>query len=249
MKLFPKMKKLDISKFAFGGGDVAADVRAKYGFNGDLLQLFAGNRGAVVHKWHHYIPIYDRYFSPWRGKPVRMLEIGVSKGGSLQLWRKYFGPEAVIFGIDINPDCAALDGQAGSVRIGSQDDPEFLRAVVREMGGVDLVLDDGSHVMAHIRDSLAALFPLLSQGGTYMIEDLHTAYARAYGGGYLSRNSFFVDVAKIIDDMHGWYHDGPEQYPALARQVSGVHIHDSIVVLEKGPTLAPVHSRVGDDTP
>lgn len=71
---------------------------------GQIGELFWNNRGPVVHKWHHYLPIYERYLSPLRSRPIRMLEIGVSKGGSLQLWRKYFGPEAVIFGIDIDPE-------------------------------------------------------------------------------------------------------------------------------------------------
>ena len=58
--------------------DVAADIREKFGFDGDLLDLFANNSGAVVHKWHHYIPLYDRYFAQFRGKPIRFLEIGVN---------------------------------------------------------------------------------------------------------------------------------------------------------------------------
>jgi hypothetical protein len=62
-----------------------------------------------------------------------MLKIGVSKGGSLALWRKFLGPEAVIFGIDIDPSWAAFDGEFARVRIGSQDDPQFLRSVATEI--------------------------------------------------------------------------------------------------------------------
>ena len=80
---------------------VAEDIRAKYGFDGDLLAMFANNKGRLIQKWHHYIPLYDRYFSRFRGQPIRFLEIGVSEGGSLQLWRQYFGPTATIYGIDI----------------------------------------------------------------------------------------------------------------------------------------------------
>lgn len=60
--------------------------------------------------------------------------IGVGKGGSLRMWRRYFGDEAVIFGIDVEPDRAQLGGGDGEVRIGSQADPSFLRSVVGEMG-------------------------------------------------------------------------------------------------------------------
>lgn len=211
----------------------------------DIEDLFWSNTGTIVHKWHHYLPIYHRYFSQFRGTPVKMLEIGVSKGGSLKLWRDYFGAQAVIFGIDIDPSCATLDGQHGAVRIGSQDDADFLRRVVAEMGGVDLVLDDGSHVGRHIRASLDVLFPLLSENGIYMIEDLHTAYWRNYDGGQLSPHNFMKVVKQLVDDIHHWYHPHGQSVSATAGLLGAVHLHDSIVVLEKVSTVAPRHSQVG----
>ncbi len=237
--------KGEIGRFAFAGEDVAADIRSKYGEGGRLVDLYAGNTGPVVHKWHHYIPIYERYFGAWLGRRPRFLEIGVSKGGSLQLWRSYFGPEAVIFGIDIDPRCRAFDGAAGQVRVGSQDDAGFLAGVVEEMGGVDLVLDDGSHEMAHVRASLAALFPRLPVGGTYMIEDLHTAYWTRYGGGPDAPGNFFNHVRTLIDGMHAWYVNDLAAVPDAMAGLGGIHVHDSIVVLEKAAVRPPVHSKVG----
>ncbi|MEM7519645.1 MAG: class I SAM-dependent methyltransferase [Pseudomonadota bacterium] len=235
-----------MKKFRFPeDGDVAGDIRDRYGFDGDLLDIYAGNEGVKVHKWHHYLPIYDRYFARFRGTPVKFLEIGVNNGGSLQMWRRYLGPQAILCGIDINPDCAQYDGQSGMVRIGSQDDPAFLDAVVTEMGGVDVVLDDGSHRMPHIETSLRALFPKLSDNGTYMIEDLHTAYYPRFGGGFGAETNFFNTVRRMIDDMHSWYHKGgPLALPELAQEFNGVHIHDSIVVIDKAPVQRPTHSRI-----
>jgi hypothetical protein len=224
---------------------VARDLQEKFGHFGDLLDIYVNNTGAGLHKWHHYLPIYERYFSPWRNRPLRFLEIGVSKGGSLQMWRRYFGPQAVIFGIDIDPSCAAFDGQSGKVRIGSQADPDFLGAVIDEMGGVDVVLDDGSHEMQHISASLAILFPRLSFGGTYMIEDLHTAYWKNYGGGSAAPSNFFNTVRTMIDDMHAWYHENGVVHDDTAGSVTGLHVHDSIVVLDKAKVYRPVHSFVG----
>lgn len=229
---------------AFDGTDIAADIRDKYGFDGDLLDIYTKGSPRLVHKWHHYLPIYDRYFSQWRGRPVKFLEIGVFKGGSLSMWRQYFGPEATIFGIDIDPACAAFDSDEARVRIGSQDDPDFLRRVVAEMGGVDVVLDDGSHQMAHIRTSLETLFPLLTVGGTYMIEDLHTAYWRLYGGGFSRRMNFFHTLREIVDDMHGTYHSKSPRHAGVSDWCAGVHIHDSICVLDKARVYRPTHSMV-----
>ncbi|WP_432676134.1 class I SAM-dependent methyltransferase [Nioella aestuarii] len=213
--------------------------------SGDLERFFWSNDGPIVHKWLHYFPIYERYFGAFKGKPVRFLEIGVSKGGSLDMWRSYFGPEAVIFGIDIDPNCAEFDGRSGAVRIGSQDDPEFLAKVVEEMGGLDLVLDDGSHHSRHIRKSLDTLFPLLSDGGVYMIEDLHAAYWPSFGGGYRRPSSFMEVVKVMIDDMHHWYHSRGEKVQATAGGLSGLHVHDSITVLEKQALSRPAHAQRG----
>ena len=204
-----------MKSFEFTGPDVRADILEKYGAAGGLTGLFAEPTETAIHKWHHFLPLYDRYFSPYRGKPLKFLEIGVSGGGSLALWRRYFGPEAVIFGIDINPDCAAFDGLAGQVRIGSQDDPAFLAKVVAEMGGI------------------------------YMIEDLHTAYGPSFGGGFNAPGSFYNEVRRMIDDMHHWYHGKAPHVPARAAWVSGLHIHDSLVVIDKGKVYPPTHSVVG----
>ncbi|MFN4153720.1 MAG: class I SAM-dependent methyltransferase [Paracoccaceae bacterium] len=212
-----------------------------------MEDIFWSNTGPVVHKWHHYLPIYDRYFGPWRDRPLRMLEIGVSKGGSLSMWRKYFGPEAVIFGIDIDPTCARFDGISAQVRIGSQADAGFLRSVVEEMGGVDIVLDDGSHWSEHMKASLDVLYPLLSDGGVYMIEDTHACYWRDYGGGHGHPASFLETVKDMVDDLHHWYHPLGQTVTATAGHLSGLHLHDSIVVLEKAQVSAPRHSHRGQE--
>jgi Methyltransferase domain len=233
-------KKGGIDQFSHQGDRPATEGSAT-----EVEELFWSNDGPIVHKWHHYLPIYDRYLTPWRGRPVRMLEIGVSRGGSMALWRKFLGPDAVLFGIDIDPGCAAFNGQAAEVRIGSQADPDFLRAVVEEMGGLDIVLDDGSHVSKHIRASLDTLYPLLADGGLYIIEDLHACYWGNFGGGYRRAGSFIEVVKEMIDDMHHWYHDKGQEIAATAGYLGAMHVHDSLVVLEKIAVTPPRHTQRG----
>jgi hypothetical protein len=228
--------------------DIRSDIQQKYIHDSDLLDIFANNKGNVVDKWHHYIPLYDRYFSRFRGSKVRFLEIGVSNGGSLQMWRQYFGEDAILYGIDIDPQCERLNGMAGQVRIGSQSDSKFLASVIKEMGCVDIILDDGSHRMDDITTTLDVLFPLLSRDGIYMIEDLHTAYWQSFGGGYRAKGNFFQGfLMGLIDDMHHWYHKDGAKMANISKNCSGIHVHDSIVVLEKYNVFRPVHSRVGDE--
>ena len=235
-----------IERYAFpNDGNVLQDLMDKFGSTGDLAQIYSSDADAIVHKWHHYIPIYEKYFEKYRGQEVRFLEIGVSRGGSLRMWREFLGPNAVIFGIDIDQNCSKLNGIHAEVRVGSQDDSSFLSSVVLEMGGIDVVLDDGSHNMNHILASMRILFPKLNNGGTYMVEDLHTAYWRGFGGGYHSKDNFFRIIPKLIDDIHSWYHSYGKRSALANDGVSSIHIHDSIVVLEKETNFPPTHSIVG----
>lgn len=210
-----------------------------------LGELFYAHRGRIVHKWIHYLDIYDRHFAAYRNSPVKMLEIGVFRGGSLELWRDYFGPEATIFGIDVDPRCSAYATPPNQVRIGSQDDAVFLRSVVDEMGAPDIVLDDGSHIGRHQRASFDTLFPLLKEGGLYVIEDLHSAYWPGFWEGGYRRKGTMIEVIKVmIDDMHAWYHTKAQTTPARD-SVGAIHVYDSIVVIEKRKVERPSHIQVG----
>lgn len=222
---------------------------------GDIEKLFWAHEGRQAHKWPHYFDVYERLFDKYRGgiklpngttRPLKFLEIGVSHGGSLQLWRKYFGPDAIIFGVDIEPRCAAVDDANLCVRIGSQDDPEFLRRVVDEMGGVDVILDDGSHIAKHQRASFDILFPWLSEGGLYVVEDVQTAYWRPWQGGY-RRSGTFIEVAKsIVDDMHARYHASGSARGFAENEIFSTSFYDGIVAFEKNPRQKSYHVRVGE---
>ncbi len=92
----------------------------------DLEKYFRENKGRLIHKWIHYFVIYDRHFSRFRNKEITILKIGVSHGGSLQMWKEYFGSKAKIYGIDINPLCKDLEEDNIKIFIGSQSDSKFL---------------------------------------------------------------------------------------------------------------------------
>ena len=207
--------------------------------SGEIARLFFAHRGRPIGKWVHYFEVYDGYLAKYRNKPITMLEIGVSGGGSLELWRHYFGPDARIFGIDIDPECARRVSEPNQVRIGSQDDPKFLAAVISEMGPPDIILDDGSHVAGHQIVSFNTLFPHLKNGGLYIVEDVHTAYwPEFYDLAPWRTRTFIKHVHRLIDDMHGWYHYRSKKTDAM-REISAIHVHDSIVVIEKNHRARP----------
>ena len=75
----------------------------------DLELYFRNNSGRLIHKWNHYFDVYERHFNRFRNKEIIILEIGISQGGSLQMWKNYFGSKTKIYGIDINPKCKELE--------------------------------------------------------------------------------------------------------------------------------------------
>lgn len=226
---------------------------------GEFADLFFRHDGRGCTKWFQYFDAYDREFGPFRDgfvengaqRPIRFLEIGVEGGGSLELWRQYFGPDAVIFGIDIDEQCAARAAEDVQVRIGDQANAEFLRAVVQEMGGIDLVLDDGSHVAKDQRASFDTLFPLLSDGGVYMVEDAHTSYWVKHGGALRWPGSF-IEVAKsMVDGIHRWYFNAPVGRRArmASTSVSSITFYDSMVCIRKRIHGRPVQTARGHTYP
>jgi Methyltransferase domain len=209
--------------------------------SGRIADIFFAIQDTVVEKWLHYLPVYDALLTPYIGTDVAMLEIGVWNGGSLDMWRKFFGPDANLFGIDINRECSRFDGKSASVRIGSQDDPKFLRGIVKEMGKLDVVLDDGSHIASHQRASFEALFPLLSEGGLYIIEDLHAAYYPHMEGGWRRAGSAIEFLKDMIDDMHRHYIEPGRNNSESLPPIESIQFFDSIAVVRKRRQLPRAH--------
>jgi predicted O-methyltransferase YrrM len=131
-----------------------------------------------------YLSFYARYFEPMREREVKILEIGVLNGASLQTWREYF-PNGTIIGVDINPAAVKHVDNRISIEIADQSSEKDLKRVA-SLGPFDLVLDDGSHFWRHQILTFQILAPAVRPGGFYVLEDLDTSYghyARTYGGG------------------------------------------------------------------
>lgn len=91
-----------------------------------LKEWFQSHReGPGVWKWMHYFEIYHRYFRKFVGKEVHVMEIGVYSGGSLRMWKDYFGPGCRVYGVDIEPACEAYRDDRTEIFIGDQSDPVF----------------------------------------------------------------------------------------------------------------------------
>ncbi|MCA9817257.1 MAG: class I SAM-dependent methyltransferase [Candidatus Obscuribacterales bacterium] len=210
-----------------------------------LLELFEKNQGRLIDKWTHYFDIYHRHFARFRNKPVKVLEIGVFKGGSLAMWRKYFGPQAKIFGVDIDPVCKDFEEDGIKVIIGDQEDRTFLRKLVAQVGALDIVIDDGGHTMKQQINSFEELYPKVKPGGVYLAEDLHTSYWSEYGGGLKEPDSFIEYSKNLVDQLNAWHSRDKEDLDVsmFTRTTTSMHYYNSVLVLEKG-LVSPPTTRI-----
>jgi hypothetical protein len=225
---------------AFYLGDGLDELRTD-----ELFSYFRSNRaGRVLDKWVHYFPLYSRHFAPYRGRPVRILEIGIYRGGSLDMWQWYFGPQVTLVGIDIDEDARAATDPRHVVEIGDQTDPVFLRRVAEQHGPFDIIIDDGGHEMRQQIITAETLFPLLADGGVFLVEDCHTSYWESHHGGRGRKGTFIEWTKDRIDDVNG-YHQAREVDRLWTDQVAGMHYYDSVVVLDKKTRFAPFAEQVG----
>lgn len=212
-----------------------------------LERYFRKNQGRLVHKWLHYFEIYHRHFSPFRGKEVTVVEFGVSHGGSLQMWKRYFGRRARIIGVDIDPRCAALSERQVQIVIGDQDDRAFLRRLRDEVGQIDVLVDDGGHTMSQQIATFEEMWPAVRDGGLYLVEDLHTSYWQEYGGGYLKDSTFIEYAKRLIDRQNAWHSKTTSLVlDEYSTSIRGMHVYDSVIVFDKARVTEPSHEKTGE---
>lgn len=215
-------------------------------------ECFFEPRQLASDKWDHYFDIYERCFNRHRVKSAPMyLEIGCQRGGSLETARRYFGDQAKIYGIDVDPKCHALNAMPfiDKVFIGSQADPQFLDAVARETGALDIVVNDGSHESFDMVVSFLVLFPHLANHGTYLIEDTCCAYFANYRKlfhgltvvdyfkGLADKLSLNMRREELIDTRYRVppnQRDGRvQQKVGLIKDIWSIAFYDSVIVIEK----------------
>ncbi|HEY5299315.1 MAG TPA: hypothetical protein VIJ55_01445, partial [Acetobacteraceae bacterium] len=124
----------------------------------------------------------------------------------------------------------------------------FLGRVLEEFGAPDIVIDDGTHVMAHILASFRFLYPRMANDGVYVAEDLHTCYWPEFGGG-LRREGTFIEVCKaLLDELNADLSRGAVAPTGFTRSTLSMHFYDSMAIFERGrhlPKHAPQIGREG----
>lgn len=221
------------------------DVRRK---TNPLERYFRNNKKRRIHKWLHYFEIYHRHLNRFRGEKITVVEFGVSHGGSLEMWRHYFGRKARIYGIDIEPRCKRFEDRKTKIFIGDQEDRNFLAEVAEKIGPIDVLIEDGGHTMAQQIATFEVFYPKMKDGGVLLMEDLHTSYWQSYGGGYKNPGTFWEYAKRLTDQLNAWYtgEDSELQVDEFTRSTKSIHFYDSVIVFEKGPVERPRAEKTGE---
>lgn len=208
-------------------GAVAAPASA------NPLKTFFDQRrtGRGIYKWQHYFDIYHRHLAKFVGRDMSLLEIGVYSGGSLEMWRQYFGERCRIFGVDLQDACKVYENEHTRIFVGDQADPEFWRGFVRDVPQIDVLIDDGGHRVEQQVATLEEMLPHIRPGGVYLCEDIHGIN---HGfGAYLQ--GFTRHLNEIQHGAPGTVVPSP-----LQRWIGSVHLYPYVAVVER--SAAPVTS-------
>ncbi len=177
--------------------------------------------GPGIWKWQHYFEIYHRHFSKFIGQEVRILEIGIYSGGSLGMWKNYFGPKCTVYGVDIEPACEVYASDSVKIFIGDQADRKFWARFRKEAPPIDIVVDDGGHLAYQQIVTFEELFPHMRPGGVFLCEDLQGRF-----NPYLSY-------------MHGLslhLHQDTPQTNNVQSMVHSIHTYPLVSIVEKTET-------------
>ncbi len=201
------------------------------------IEVFFDTRveGRGIWKWRHYFDIYHRHFNPLRNRDTLVvLEIGIYSGGSIDMWRNYFGPSASLFGVDIESACRTYESPGTHILIGDQADPSFWRRVLADgtLPPPDIVIDDGGHTPEQQRVTMEELLPRMRPGGVYICEDVHGRH-----------NDFAAFVSGLVESLNGMEgacqdHVNPKRRTTVPTNsvqafLHSVHFYPFVVVIEK----------------
>jgi hypothetical protein len=205
-----------------------ADVRDLDGLPNPLRAYFDSiEEGPGVWKWQHYFEPYHHHLHKFVGRVVVVVEIGVYSGGSLAMWRHYFGEGIRIHGVDIQAECKVYEDAHTTIHIGDQADRSFWKRFRESVPTVDVIIDDGGHLPEQQMATMEEMLPHLCPGGVYICEDVH-------GVG----NRFAAFAYSMADGLNAFSQTSLQQEHAstptpLQAAVHSVHLYPFVVVVEK----------------
>ena len=183
-----------------------------------------------------YIDVYEKYFEKIQNKKLNILEIGIGEGGSsIKVWSEYF----------LNSNIAALDIVSTNLKVknveffcGDQSDEKILQSIINKFKYFDIIIDDGSHISKDLIKSFNFLFEHLSEGGLYMIEDLHYSYYPRYGGSRINlkkKDTSLNFLKSLVDSLNYENYDRPfYKKSKFNGKIKSIKFYQNCAVIIKG---------------
>lgn len=195
----------------------------------------AHTTGRGIWKWSHYLDIYHRHLQKFIGTEVYVLEVGVYSGGSLEMWRAYFGERSAVYGVDIRDECREYSNEHTTIFIGDQGDRGLWKSIKSAAPRIDVLIDDGSHIPKDQALTLEEMLPHLSPGGVYVCEDIHnrrTMFDEKRGTDGI--NAFPAHLLGYINDLNDLrVSERGVTATVFQRSVESIHFYPYMVVVEK----------------
>ncbi len=187
---------------------------------------------------HMYTDRYSLYLEQYRDIEFNLLEIGVFDGASVKMWKEYF-PKANIVALDIDPRCKQYEEDRINIHIGDQTDVKFLQDVFNKYGHFEVILDDGGHSWKQQIVSFETLFPLLTPGGLYFVEDMHTSYKpqSIWDDHYITGMNYFKNLTDSVNlngkSFCGYKEINNQPLDYYERNINYIHFYKSVLVVSK----------------
>ena len=167
--------------------------------NSDLYKLYQNSPYRSV-KHSGYFQVYEQIFRNFIDSKFTFVEVGIHNGGSLFMWREFFGKDARIIGIDLNPKAKQFEKYGFEIFIGDQSSKKFWSNFYNEVGNIDILLDDGGHTYEQQIVSVVSSIDFINNNGMIVVEDTHTSYFKKFG--YPSKHTFINWAKKLIDNIN-----------------------------------------------
>ncbi|MGB4712153.1 MAG: class I SAM-dependent methyltransferase [Fuerstiella sp.] len=187
--------------------------------------------GPGIWKWTHYFDIYHRHLARFRGQQATLVEVGIYSGGSLGMWKSYFGSGVHIHGVDIEEACKCYEDEQITVHIGDQEDRAFWADFRTKVEGAQILIDDGGHTPDQQMVTLEEMLPSMPPGSVYVCEDIHGVSNR-----FTAFASGLVTLLNAQNTVRGPIPVATAT--PIQQSLCSIHFYPYVVVIEKN-AVAP----------
>lgn len=194
-----------------------------------LIKSFKNSKYLSI-KDKSYFDIYETLLKPYKNKQITLVEVGISTGGSLFMWKNFLGKKSKIIGVDANPKCKYFEKYGFTIEIGDQASEIFWDKFYKKYKKVDILIDDGGHRNDQQIITTLKSAKNLRNKGLIIIEDVGTSYMKKFGNP--SKNSFINFSKMIIDDLFVKFSLVEKRKFSLADHIYSIKFYGALVCFE-----------------